>query len=337
MARSESTRLIAERDRLTTDRIEVEEELEVARSEISRLTAERGALAAEKTRLEGELDARRSANGRLVAEHEQEKSRLRSEIVAARNDNSRLTAERDRLTVEIARYQIKQQARMEVVAERDRLAAEAASWCQAAVAAAYVRRFQPQGGARHLKPIITASGWLLRCSISRSRWERGPRTSLALADHAFNSGQWQTAARCHADVLEHWPNNAAIWVQLGHALKEAGRVADAEPVYRHALQLSPAIGDTHLQLGHALKLQGRTSEAAEAYAAALRASSSPTRWCRRCSTSPREKQIPSTAGASTPTSGIRYCRPPRRRLAPAAPPASKCTRAAGLTKRAQFQ
>ena len=47
-------------------------------------------------------------------------------------------------------------------------------------------------------------------------------------------------------------------------------MADAEPVYRHALQLSPAIGDTHLQLGHALKLQGRTSEAAEAYASALR-------------------------------------------------------------------
>jgi FkbM family methyltransferase len=270
VARSGSTRLIAERDRSTADRIEVEQELKVARSEISSLIAERDALAAEKTRLDGELNAIRSANARLVVEHEQEKSRLRSEIVEARNDDSRLSAERDRLTVEIARYQIKQQARTEVVAERDRLAAEAAGWFQAAVAAAYIRRFQPQGRARHLKLMITASGRFLRCSISRSRWERGPRTSLALADRAFNSGQWQTAARCYADVLEHWPNNAAVWVQLGHALKEAGRVADAEPVYRHALQLSPAVGDTHLQLGHALKLQGRASEAAEAYAAALR-------------------------------------------------------------------
>jgi O-antigen biosynthesis protein len=99
--------------------------------------------------------------------------------------------------------------------------------------------------------------------------------SLALADHARDERQWQLAARRYSDVLEQWPENAAIWVQFGHALKESGRVAEAEAVYRHAIQLSPANADTHLQLGHALKLQDRTNEAVEAYAAALRLDPAP--------------------------------------------------------------
>ena len=93
--------------------------------------------------------------------------------------------------------------------------------------------------------------------------------SLTLARRAFDERQWQLAARYYADVLEQWPNNAAVWVQFGHAVKESGRVTEAEAVYRHSIQLNPAVADTHLQLGHALKLQGRTSEAIEAYAAAL--------------------------------------------------------------------
>ncbi len=57
-------------------------------------------------------------------------------------------------------------------------------------------------------------------------------------------------------------------VQWGHALKEAGRAAEAEAAYRSALDLQPN-GETCLHLGHALKLQGRTSEAVDAYARAL--------------------------------------------------------------------
>jgi NAD(P)-dependent dehydrogenase (short-subunit alcohol dehydrogenase family) len=40
-----------------------------------------------------------------------------------------------------------------------------------------------------------------------------------------------------------------------------------------------------------------------------RAPPSPTRWSRRSSTSSRARLIASTAGASTPTCGIRHCRP----------------------------
>src|SRR5437762_8704139 len=55
-------------------------------------------------------------------------------------------------------------------------------------------------------------------------------------------------------------------------LKDAGRPAEAEAIYRQALAEAPADSDIHLQLGHALKLQGRHNEAVAAYrqAAALR-------------------------------------------------------------------
>ena len=264
-ARDESSRLAAERDRLTVELARREVKLQ-ARAEVA---VERDALLAEKSRLQAELEAARSTHSLLLAEHEREKSRLEREIEAARHDTSRLVAARDRLTVEIARYQIKHRAQTELTGERERLAAEAASWCEAAVAAAHARRFLPEQQARHLKLSVVTSGLRLRCSISRSRWERSPRMSLALADGAFNAAHWQLAARCYADVLEHWPKNAAVWVQLGHSLKEAGRVDDAEAVYRHALQLNPTVADAHLQLGHALKLKGRIREAGDAYAFAL--------------------------------------------------------------------
>jgi NAD(P)-dependent dehydrogenase (short-subunit alcohol dehydrogenase family) len=48
--------------------------------------------------------------------------------------------------------------------------------------------------------------------------------------------------------------------------------------------------------------------------------SSPTRWPRRSSTSSRPRPTPSTAGASTPTSGTCHSRPPK----PPAAPASNC-------------
>ena len=48
-------------------------------------------------------------------------------------------------------------------------------------------------------------------------------------------------------------------------LKDSGRLADAESVYRSALAERPDEADIHLQLAHCLKLQGRTAAALEAY------------------------------------------------------------------------
>jgi GT2 family glycosyltransferase len=53
-------------------------------------------------------------------------------------------------------------------------------------------------------------------------------------------------------------------------LKDSGRLAEAESVYRAALTEKPDEADIHLQLGHCLKLQGRRQAALAAYGQAAR-------------------------------------------------------------------
>ncbi|MBV9862581.1 MAG: glycosyltransferase [Alphaproteobacteria bacterium] len=93
---------------------------------------------------------------------------------------------------------------------------------------------------------------------------------LARADRLRDDRRWAEAAIAYREVLEQSPSLPPIWVQLGHALKEAGRRNEAESAYRESLRLAPDVADTHLQLGHVLKLLGRREEALEAFAKALR-------------------------------------------------------------------
>ncbi|HYF07290.1 MAG TPA: tetratricopeptide repeat protein, partial [Acetobacteraceae bacterium] len=88
---------------------------------------------------------------------------------------------------------------------------------------------------------------------------------LARADRARDSRDWAKAAALYAAFLEQCPSHAGIEVQLGHALKEAGRLDEAEAHYRRAVGLAPDTADGHLQLGHALKLLGRFAEAEACY------------------------------------------------------------------------
>ena len=57
----------------------------------------------------------------------------------------------------------------------------------------------------------------------------------------------------------------AVWVQLGHALKEAGRRSEALLVYNEARQLKPNDPDLLCNLGHLYKLMGDTQEAIACY------------------------------------------------------------------------
>lgn len=88
------------------------------------------------------------------------------------------------------------------------------------------------------------------------------------ADAARDARRWPEAASGYRTYLEASPTATAIWVQLGHALKESGDREGAERSYRAAIALAPDDADAHLHLGHALKLLGRSGEAAEAYARA---------------------------------------------------------------------
>ncbi len=76
---------------------------------------------------------------------------------------------------------------------------------------------------------------------------------------------FRTVEPTRREALDRNPDNAPIWVQYGHALKEQGLLQPAEEAYRRSLTHDDTLADTHLQLGHVLKLQGRPYEAAEAY------------------------------------------------------------------------
>lgn len=58
------------------------------------------------------------------------------------------------------------------------------------------------------------------------------------------------AAQAYEEHLFLHADDLAIWVQLGHALKEAGRLGDALAVYEHSARISPDDGDRDTHLLH---------------------------------------------------------------------------------------
>jgi glycosyltransferase involved in cell wall biosynthesis len=92
---------------------------------------------------------------------------------------------------------------------------------------------------------------------------------ISRADRARDSRDWVSAAQYYRKALDNKPDNPPIWVQYGHALKEAGNLQEAESAYRKSLELDADVADSHLQLGHVLKIQGRRIEASAAYLCAL--------------------------------------------------------------------
>jgi hypothetical protein len=107
--------------------------------------------------------------------------------------------------------------------------------------------------------------------LSRRRWRRRTVELITLADRARDARTWKEAAELYSEALDRDPNNAPIWVQYGHALKESGglhdreKLAQAERAYRMAQSLNPRAADPHLQLGHVLKLLGKREEAKASY------------------------------------------------------------------------
>lgn len=93
---------------------------------------------------------------------------------------------------------------------------------------------------------------------------------VAEGDRARAIGRWDLAVERYGAALAVDPKLAAVRVQLGHGMKELGRLTEAEIAYRLAASLRPDDPDACLHLGHVLKLQGQPDQAIEAYAEALR-------------------------------------------------------------------
>jgi cytochrome c-type biogenesis protein CcmH/NrfG len=265
--------LVTESDRLATER-------DAAIANIDRVTrewvvaaTERDQLVADKRRLEGGL-----AQAAIAA------TQSASQIAGLRSEVSRLWAESERLASELSRSDAARKAAdaaqksllaalradfARLCADRDRVAAQNERWFNAAV--------QWPSKDVPISPLSSRARWshrlfsLLRagsadCWDSRSRRKESSRTR---ANRARDARQWELAARFFADELDRDPSTAAIWVQLGHALKEAGRIPEAEAAYRNAVHLSGETLDTLLPLGHALTLQDKRAEAARIYSRAL--------------------------------------------------------------------
>lgn len=92
------------------------------------------------------------------------------------------------------------------------------------------------------------------------------RSAGAAAGHK----DWRRAATRYADILKEDPYNTRLLIQMGHALKESGRTAEAEAAYRKAIEIEPLNSDAHLHLGHVLKLGGHTEASMASYRTALR-------------------------------------------------------------------
>ena len=92
------------------------------------------------------------------------------------------------------------------------------------------------------------------------------RAAREAGDAARDRRDWAAATTQYQLYLAHHDEDAPLWVQLGHARKEAGDLPAAEQAYRRAQDIAPRDHDIALQLGHALKLQGRLGEATAAYA-----------------------------------------------------------------------
>lgn len=174
----------------------------------------------------------------------------RAETLArAAGEGAALRAERDRLAEE----------RDALRAECDRLAREA-QWFDAAI----------QAGLERIAGAHPIPGW----RIGRYRVQvspvRGAGSPIQRADRARAARRWERAARFYLDALEQRsPDRPAIWVQLGHALKETGKPAEAEFAYRRAVALDRRNIDALIALGQLLRQEGREDEAVPLYRRAL--------------------------------------------------------------------
>ncbi len=96
----------------------------------------------------------------------------------------------------------------------------------------------------------------------KPRPERSAAASLkATGDQARDAKDWQAASTAYQQYLEVFPDNAGIWVQYGHALKEQGKLTEAEDSYRRATNIVPTDADSRLHLAHLLKRLDRPRQA----------------------------------------------------------------------------
>ena len=95
------------------------------------------------------------------------------------------------------------------------------------------------------------------------------RREMRRADDARGRGEWEVAAKHYRRAIRFAPNDAKLFMQVGHACKESGDLDGAKAAYMWAEKLEPSDIDTQIQLGHLSKLLGQDDRALLHYQAAL--------------------------------------------------------------------
>lgn len=89
------------------------------------------------------------------------------------------------------------------------------------------------------------------------------------ARRAARRSDWKSA-ECFYDALAKLePTDPDAYLQLGHALNEQNRQAEAEIAYRRAIACDPLYADPWLHLGYVLTAQNQHDAAREAFAAVI--------------------------------------------------------------------
>ncbi len=112
---------------------------------------------------------------------------------------------------------------------------------------------------------------LLRSSL---KMPRSPKASLAAkffiqGDKHRDVKRWSEAAESYQQGLVYAPGSFAIWVQLGHMLKESNDLLGAENAYLKSLGLKQTDHDLHVQLGHLYSQMTKHDKAREHYTRAV--------------------------------------------------------------------
>jgi tetratricopeptide (TPR) repeat protein len=87
----------------------------------------------------------------------------------------------------------------------------------------------------------------------------------ARGDAARDARDWLGAIQAYEAHLAVETDDTAIWIQLGHAYKEAGSLEDALQAYLRAEALEPYDPDLLLNVGHLHKMRARLDLALNAY------------------------------------------------------------------------
>ncbi|MBM0108268.1 sulfotransferase [Steroidobacter sp. S1-65] len=64
------------------------------------------------------------------------------------------------------------------------------------------------------------------------------------------AGEYERALHIYAEVVKEYPSNAKVWMSYGHALKTAGQSSECVATYRHAIELSPQLGEAYWSLAN---------------------------------------------------------------------------------------